>query len=274
MSAADPAADAGDGEAARLVPPAAAGTGTSSRPPRSDSGNWAGMVEALQVEQRPGVRGTNVAGRRLNGAVQGFGKMWQKTYSVSGLAVPPEAAIAEWKAHFAEFWPPGNRFAGSLTGIQPGEVALLDLAIGGTKLSTGVLVLYADERSFTFMTPQGHMFGGWITFSAEPAPPSQGGATTVQAQVLMRASDPIYELALACGGHRQEDVFWQKTLTAVARHLGDLTPEVSKSVVCVDSRRQWSRWRNVWYNAAVRSMFQTLSGPLSRRRRRPPAVSA
>ena len=33
-------------------------------------------------------------------------------------------------------------------------------------LSTGVMVLYADEESFTFMTPQGHVFAGWITFSA------------------------------------------------------------------------------------------------------------
>jgi hypothetical protein len=241
---------------------------------RSDSGNWAGMVKALEVEHRPGVRGTNVAGRRLNGAVQGFGKMWQKTYSVSGLAVSPEDAITEWKANFAEFWPPGNRFAGSLTGIEPGEVALLDLAIGGTKLSTGVLVLYADERSFTFMTPQGHMFGGWITFSAESSAKTEGDGTTVQAQVLMRASDPVYELALACGGHRQEDVFWRKTLTSVARHLGDLSPEVRTTVVCVDAKRQWSRWRNVWYNAAIRSMFQTIAGPLSRRRQRPPTVPA
>ena len=37
---------------------------------------------------------------------------------------------------------------------------------GGLKLSTGVLVLYADDESFTLMTPQGHMFAGWITFSA------------------------------------------------------------------------------------------------------------
>ena len=34
------------------------------------------------------------------------------------------------------------------------------------KLSTGVMVLYADDESFTLMTPQGHMFAGWITFSA------------------------------------------------------------------------------------------------------------
>jgi len=71
-------------------------------------------------------------------------------------------------------------------------VALLDLAIGGgVKLSTGVFVLYADAESFTLMTPQGHMFAGWITFSAERS----GDTTTVQAQVLMRANDPLYEVS-------------------------------------------------------------------------------
>ena len=51
--------------------------------------------------------------------------------------------------------------------IAPGEVAALDLGMpGGLKLSTGVLVLFADEESFTLMTPQGHMFAGWITFSS------------------------------------------------------------------------------------------------------------
>lgn len=230
--------------------------------------NWAALVESLQVERRPGVRGTNVAGRRLSGAIQGFGKMWQKTYSVSGLRVSPETAISEWKLHFAEFWPPGNRFAASLTGIQPGEVALLDLAIGGTKLSTGVLVLYADDRSFTFMTPQGHMFGGWITFSAEP---ESDGSTSVQAQVLMRSSDPLYEIALACGGHRKEDVFWRQTLTALARHLGESSPTVTEQAVCVDAHRQWGRWRNVWYNAAIRSLGQTIVSPVARSRRRAPA---
>jgi hypothetical protein len=38
---------------------------------------------------------------------------------------------------------------------------------GGMKLSTGVFVLYADEDSFTFMTPQGHMFAGFDV-DAEP----------------------------------------------------------------------------------------------------------
>ena len=91
---------------------------------------------------------------------------------------------------------------------------------GGVKLSTGVMVLYADERSFTLMTPQGHMFAGWITFSAEHS----GDQTLAQAQVLMRASDPVYEIGLALGGHRQEDIFWDRTLTKLAayfEHRGD-----------------------------------------------------
>jgi hypothetical protein len=38
-------------------------------------------------------------------------------------------------------------------------VALLNMTLPGKmKLSTGVMVLFADEESFTLMTPQGHMF--------------------------------------------------------------------------------------------------------------------
>jgi hypothetical protein len=115
-----------------------------------DAASWAKKVDRLQVDPREGVRGTNVAGRRLTGPVQGFGKMWQKTYRMDAGQVPPEQAIATWREHFPEFWPKGNRFAGALTGINPGDVALLDLAIGGgVKLSTGVFVLYADAESFT-----------------------------------------------------------------------------------------------------------------------------
>ena len=86
---------------------------------------------------------------------------------------------------------------------------------GKMKLSTGVMVLYADEESFTLMTPQGHMFAGWITFSAT----ERDGETVAQAQVLMRASDPIFELGLAMGGHKQEDRFWNHTLDARRRAL-------------------------------------------------------
>jgi hypothetical protein len=63
----------------------------------------------------------------------------------------------------ASFWPKRNRFFAPLAGIAPGEVAVVDVSMPGRiKLSTGVLVMYADEESFTLMTPQGHMFADWI----------------------------------------------------------------------------------------------------------------
>jgi len=249
-------------DAVASVPPqAAVGPG-----PGRDAASWAPKVDRLEVDARQGVRGTNVAGRRLTGPVQGFGKMWQKTYATAlGPQISPQEAIATWKAHFPEFWPKGNRFAGALAGISPGDVALLDLAIGGgVKLSTGVYVMYADDESFTLMTPQGHMFAGWITFSAERV----DDATVAQAQVLMRANDPLYEVAMTLGGHRKEDVFWQRTLTALATYVGVQAPQVDTRAVCVDSRRQWNHAHNVWHNSMIRSVIQTLTAPLSAMRRR------
>src|SRR6516164_141664 len=226
-----------------------------------DAGNWAAKVERLAVERRDGVRGTNVAGRRLTGPVQGFGKMWEKSYSLNaGQVTTPEDAIATWKAHFPEFWPKGNRFAGALAGISPGDVALLDLAMGGgVKLSTGVFVLYADEESFTLMTPQGHMFAGWITFSAEREGSQADGQTVVQALVLMRANDPLYEIGMTFGGHRKEDLFWVATLTALGERLGIQNPVVDVKTTCVDSKRQWRHANNIWHNSMIRSVLQTLT---------------
>jgi hypothetical protein len=224
----------------------------AAAPPR-DAGSWAPNVHRLSTG--PDRAGTNVAGRRLTGPVQGFGQMWQKTYRLDvGPDIAPRQAIATWKAHFAEFWPAGSRFDNSLTGISPGDVALLDVGLGGgVRLSTGVFVLYADEESFTLMTPQGHMFAGWITFSAASAPP--GPVTTIQAQVLMRANDPLYELAMALGGHRKEDQFWIETVTSLGRYLGAPPSPVQAKSVCVDPRRQWRQAGQIWHNSMIRSLL-------------------
>jgi hypothetical protein len=252
-------------EAAAAPVPHAAG----SDPPRN-AASWAKKVDRLEVNPREGVRGTNVAGRRLTGPVQGFGKMWQKSYRMkAGTQIAPEQAIATWKEHFPEFWPKGNRFAGALTGVNPGDVALLDLAIGGgVKLSTGVFVLYADAESFTLMTPQGHMFAGWITFSAEREGPQDGGETVVQALVLMRANDPLYEVAMTFGGHRKEDKFWAATLTALGERLGLPSPAVDTKTTCVDSKRQWRHANNIWHNSMIRSVLQTIAAPVTMLRRK------
>jgi hypothetical protein len=83
----------------------------------------------------------------------------------------------------------------------------------------------------------------------------------VQAQVLMRANDPLYEVGLTLGGHKKEDVFWEQTLQSLARHFGVRDAEVTKQVVCVDTRRQWGRAKNLWHNSAIRSGMYAASSP-------------
>src|SRR5579872_4121754 len=181
----------------------------STEPETRDAAAWARPVERLTASDGH----INVTGRRPTAPIHGFGRMWQKTYRTSlGSEVTPEAVIAVWKKHFSEFWPKKSRFFAPLAGIAPGEVAALDLGMpGGMKLSTGVLVLFADDESFTLMTPEGHMFAGWITFSAyedtpqtqqtpgmasAELPQEQAALTVAQARVQMRANDPLYELGL------------------------------------------------------------------------------
>ena len=229
--------------------------------PSRDAGFWAKNVSTLEVGELPeGAINRNVHGRRVTSPVQGFGKMWQKTYKVTlpGRATTPKHVISVWKRNFPEFWPPGNNFYGPFTEIAPGEVAVLNLTMPGrVKLSTGVLVLYADDESFTFMTPEGHMFAAWITFSAFEA--TEG--TVVQVQLLIRASDPIFEVAMIAGGSRKEDKFWHETLRNVARNFGVEDATVDMQIVCVDKKRQWSSARNIWKNSAVSSGMYAAGTP-------------
>lgn len=236
---------------------------------KRDDANWAKQVSRLKVgEVSAEALNLNVEGRRLTSPIHGFGKLWQKTYKVAldGVEVSPEEVIKTWKEKFPAFWPKGNSFYGPLTGIAPGEVAVINMALPGKmKLSTGVLVLYADDESFTLMTPEGHMLAGWITFSAFRG---ANGGTVAQAQVLIRASDPVFELGLTFGGHRKEDRFWQQTLTSLAQHFGVDGPEVATKVLCVEKRRQWAKARNIYHNSAIRSSMYMMTHPFSGRKRK------
>ncbi len=232
---------------------------TAAAVPR-DAEHWAKLVSTLDVTNAPeGAVNINVTGKSLVSPIQGFGKMWQKTYKVPlhGSEATPVDVIREWKANFPSFWPPRNFFYGGLTGIAPGDVALLNLSMPGRlKLSTGVFVLFADDESFTFMNPQGHMFAGWITFCSYV----KSDVTVAQAQVLIRANDPIYEVGMMLGGHRKEDKFWHQTLTNLSTHFG-VKEEVETQIVCVDKKRQWNKAKNVWHNAAIRSGIYMMGTP-------------
>ncbi len=236
-------------------------TSSNENKPR-DADNWAQTGSSLQLGAVPSTAiNLNVTGKHAVSPLQGFGPMWQKTYRVrlTGVDVEPTSVIKTWKEHFPEFWPKGNHFYGPLTGIAPGEVGLINMALpGGMPLSTGVLVLYADDESFTFMTPQGHVFAGWITFSAQKV----DGVTVAQVLVLIRANDPIYELGFRLGASKNEDRFWQNTLASLARYLGCQEPHVETESICVDRRIQWSQANNVWHNAGVRTTLYLMATPV------------
>jgi hypothetical protein len=106
------------------------------------------------------------------------------------------------------------------------------------------------------------MFAGWITFSAEREGPQDGGETVVQALVLMRANDPLYEIAMTFGGHGKEDKFWAATLTALGERLGLANPTVDIKTTCVDAKRQWRHANNIWHNSMIRSVLQTIAAPV------------
>ncbi len=246
-------------------PPAAARSSTAgaveSSPPSAPAGGvWAKPVQRLDVKPLAAEAiNLNVQGKSLTGPLKGFGQMWQKTFSVrlTGVDVTPAELVRMWKANFPSFWPSGNRFFGSLEGIAPGEVAVLNLSgPGGAMISTGVLVIYADDESFSFMTPQGHVFAGMITFSAH----DDEGVTVANIQMLIRASDPLFEAGCRIGiVHRMEDQFWHGTLRNLAAYYG-LQGQVVQRTTLVDPRMQWSEAGAVWHNAAVRT---TLYAPVN-----------
>ena len=125
-------------------------------PTEGDTQNWAQPVDRLVVgPASPGALSLNVAGRRLTGPLQGFGRLWQKTYKVKVGDVAPSGVISVWKENYGDFWPSYNRFYAPIAGIKPGEVGTINTVQGPVTLSTGVMVLYADDVSFTFMTPKG-----------------------------------------------------------------------------------------------------------------------
>ena len=216
-----------------------------------DAGSWAKPVERLTASPTtPGAINQNVEGRRLAGPLQGFGQMWQKTYKVrlEGCDLTPAQVIAEWKANYGKFWPKGNTFYAPISGIAPGEVGLINAKQGPMRLSTGVMVLYADDESFTYMTPEGHPFAGWITFSSH----EEQGAPVAQVKLLIRPSDPIYESSFRIYATKVEDRMWQHTLRELAAHLG-ASGEVETEIVLVDKKRQWRSFGNIWKNSIVRT---------------------
>lgn len=218
-----------------------------------DKDNWAKPIETFHVEEvAEGAQKGNVEGRKPTGPLQGFGRLWQKSYQVRIPGPTPEVVISTWKENFGEFWYPTNKFYAPAAGITPGEIALIGGGRGPTKVTTGVRVIYADDRSWSYMTPEGHPWAAIITFSAHEA---EDDASVARIHLLVRANDPLYEASFKIYTSRLEDKIWTHTLTRLAGHFDSHEP-VEMEINLVDKRRQWDQMGNIWKNSAVRTLLR------------------
>jgi hypothetical protein len=228
------------------------------QPPSGDAESKVTARDKLPPDALP----IDVEDARLAPPGDGFGQLWRKRYRVrlDGVDLSPHEAIHAWKARYGEFWPSGNQFYRPLAGLEPGQVALSDLEMpAGTRLATAVVVEDADATSFRFGTAQGHTFAGEITFSAI----DEDGTTIARIEILMRASDPIFELGMILGGHRREDEFWFDTLRNLAAHFGASdTPEVRAERL--DRHRQWRHATNIIHNSYIRTGIAVATRPFRR----------
>ncbi len=234
-------------------------------------GQWARPVNKLAVDNVPqGLTAINVQGRQPNGALQGFGQLWKKTYRVrlSGVSKTPQEVMQVWKARFPEFQPEGNRFYPPAEGIVPGKVMFIDSPLpvvppwynrpGVVPMTSGVMILYSDETLFSVMTPEGFPVAGWNNFSVE----EEDGGLVAQVQSYERASDPIYEFGfIIMGGSKRQEYIWIHVLTELAAHFG-VKGQVTSSKECLDPKMQWRYAGNVWQNAGVRTTLYKLAAPL------------
>lgn len=225
-----------------------------------DAFNWAQHVTTLKVGEVPaGAVNLNVEGRRVVGPLQGFGPLWQKTYRVrlSAADVTPAAIVRVWKARFPEFQPRQNRLYPALAGVEPGQIVLLNASMRGLPVDSGLMVLYADDETFAFMTPEGCPEAGWIMCSAY-----EGEDGTI-AQVLTqgRSNDPIFEFGFRfLGGAKEQEKIWTHVLRELAAHFG-VAGQVEMEKTCLDPQVHWSKAGNVRHNASVRSLLYAVAAP-------------
>ena len=249
---------------------ATAGPVNAAREQANGAAAWAEPVERLRAHEAPDrAAAANIEGRQVNSPLQGFGQLWQRTYRVrlSGVNATPAEVMAAWKANFPKFQPEENRFITTNQGVKPGALFYIDSKLVNspgmdkmTPMASGVMVIYADDVSFTVMTPEGFPVSGWNTFSTY----EEHGVTVAQVQGLERATDPIYEFGYRyMGGETKQDRTWSHVLRSLAAYYG-VTAEVEMTKTCVDSQLQWKHVGNVWHNAAIRTFFYKLTDPVRR----------
>ena len=209
--------------------------------------------------RRPGAKDDTVTGKRVAGPVQGFGQLWQKTFASASTARTRRRRRSSRSGRrlprvLAEGQPFSRRWRAS-----PRARSRCSRSAGARRagqLSTGVMVIYADDESFTFMTPEGHL-SAWITFSAR----RDGDVTDRPGPGARAAGDPFDELAYMLGGNRQNNRFWQAHPAQPGAHSGSPS-RPSTMQACASTATASGATRATSVNSAtLRSARRTLTAP-------------
>jgi pyruvate/2-oxoglutarate dehydrogenase complex dihydrolipoamide dehydrogenase (E3) component/anti-anti-sigma regulatory factor len=244
---------------------ARSGYGRGEKLSTVDSKGWAKPVNFLIAPKAPqNARNINIQGRALIGPVNGFGRLIQKIYTLhlQGFDIGPEELILALKENFPAFQPPFNTFYPSEGGIKPGEITLIESMTPGGPVATGVIILYADDSSFTFMTPEGHPEAGFVSFSGIRGP----NGTNAQIVGVTRANDPLYEIAFHLAGSKIQKTIWFHVLTSLALHFGR-PANISYQEESIDGSLQWGQAGNIWKNAQIHTLMREPKRLISRLRR-------
>lgn len=217
----------------------------------------------LEVDETPeGALALNVEGRSTQEQYEGFGQLWEKTYTLrlTGIDVSPAEVVTVLRERLPDFQPPENSVFPSPNGVKAGEVLIINAKTPGGPVSTGMLVLESDDTHFTLATPEGHPEAGRISFSAH----TQDGETVAQIQSVARASDPLYEIGLRLFGAKMQENIWQHVLRALASHYGITAPDIRTEKHLRDRRLQWSRAGNIRHNATILTVIYVVTAPVRR----------
>lgn len=186
---------------------------------------------------------------------EGFGGLRMRTYraQLTGVDREPARIFDTWMDHFPATWPAGNHFIPCAPGLEPGVTAAILLSMpGGMRVVTGARVVHRGATSLTLQTLLGHMFAGLITFSVS----QQESDPILQVQALVSPGDPLYELVFRLGiGQRGEDEFWHAALFNAAS-LFNVPVVVQQENRTISTNLQWRYFRNIWYNAGIRSTLR------------------
>jgi hypothetical protein len=222
-------------------------------------------TERLHVQNPPDEDfAANLDNKKVTNPSDGFGQLWERTYRVrlDGCTLSAAEVMANWKRNFPRYQPEENRFMPTEGGVTPGAIiyigaSLVPAAAVATEIKSGVLVVAADDVSFTVKTPQGFPVSGHNTFSIL----EEKGKLIAQIRSVERTNDPLYEFGYRfLGGARQQKKIWRYVLRALAESHG-VQAKVKTKRRLIDSHVQWRNIGNVWQNVAIRTLLRKVTAP-------------